>query len=73
VLIGSFDSGTHDKNFAGMPPTKSDDYAGVQLMFKSMAPATGWMAFVLPHGALFRMGKRGTIRKEILQRDSLEA
>jgi type I restriction enzyme M protein len=38
-----------------------------------MAPATGRMAVVLPHGALFRMGKEGEIRKKILQMDLLEA
>jgi len=31
------------------------------------------MAVVLPHGALFRMGKEGQIRQKILQMDLLEA
>ena len=61
------------RNFAGMPPAKSGDYAWVQHMIKSMAPATGRMAVVLPHGALFRMGKEGEIRRKILQMDLLEA
>src|SRR5213594_618314 len=39
---------------------------------KSM-PKTGRMAVVLPHGALFRMGKEGAIRKKILGMDLLEA
>jgi type I restriction enzyme M protein len=42
-------------------------------MIKSMAPAEGRMAVVLPHGALFRMGKEGAIRKKILHMDVLEA
>jgi type I restriction enzyme M protein len=42
-------------------------------MVKSMASATGRMAVVLPHGALFRMGKEGAIRHKILQMDLLEA
>jgi len=63
----------YGRNFAGMPPAKSGDYAWVQHMIKSMAPATGRMAVVLPHGALFRMGKEGEIRKKILQMDLLEA
>ena len=33
----------------------------------------GRMAVVLPHGALFRMGKEGAIRKKILDMDVLEA
>lgn len=42
-------------------------------MIKSMAPATGRMAVVLPHGVLFRMAKEGQIRKKILNMDLLEA
>jgi len=42
-------------------------------MIKSMATKTGRMAVVLPHGALFRMGKEGAIRKKILGMDLLEA
>jgi type I restriction enzyme M protein len=66
-------SDPYGRNFAGMPPGKSGDYAWVQHMVKSMAPKTGRMAVVLPHGALFRMGKEGAIRKKILGMDLLEA
>jgi type I restriction enzyme M protein len=66
-------SDPYGRNFAGMPPAKSGDFAWVQHMIKSMAPATGRMAVVLPHGALFRMGKEGEIREKILQMDLLDA
>ncbi|MBI3922508.1 MAG: SAM-dependent DNA methyltransferase [Armatimonadetes bacterium] len=66
-------SDPYGRNFAGMPPAKSGDYAWVQHMIKSMAPKTGRMAVVLPHGALFRMGAEGAIRKKILGMDLLEA
>jgi len=66
-------SDPYGRNFVGMPPGKSGDYAWVQHMIKSMAPKTGRMAVVLPHGALFRMGKEGEIRKKILGMDLLEA
>jgi type I restriction enzyme M protein len=56
-----------------MPPSKSGDYAWVQHMIKSMAPKTGRMAVVLPHGALFRMSKEGAIRKKLLGMDLLDA
>ncbi|MBM2849764.1 MAG: Site-specific DNA-methyltransferase (adenine-specific), partial [Anaerolineales bacterium] len=59
-------SDPYGRNFAGMPPAKSGDYACVQHMLKSMAPKTGRMAVVLPHGALFRMGAEGQIRQKIL-------
>ncbi|MCX6677419.1 MAG: class I SAM-dependent DNA methyltransferase [Methanothrix sp.] len=61
------------RNFAGIPPSKRGDYAWVQHMIRSMAPNTGRMAVVLPHGALFRMGKEGNIRQKILDMDLLEA
>ena len=61
------------RNFAGMPPGKSGDYAWVQHMIKSMAAKSGRMAVVLPHGALFRMGKEGEIREQILGMDLLDA
>jgi type I restriction enzyme M protein len=66
-------SDPYGRNFAGMPPAKSGDYAFVQHMIKSMAPKTGRMAVVLPHGALFRMGKEGEIRQRLLAMDLLEA
>lgn len=66
-------SDQYGRNFAGMPPGKSGDYAWVQHMISSMAPKTGRMAVVLPHGALFRMGKEGRIRQKIIGMDLLEA
>jgi type I restriction enzyme M protein len=61
------------RKFGGMPPAKSGDYAWVQHMICSMAPKTGRMAVVLPHGALFRMGAERAIRKKLLEMDLLEA
>jgi type I restriction enzyme M protein len=66
-------SDPYGRNLAGIPPGKTGDYAWVQHMIKSMAPSTGRMAVVLPHGALFRMGKEGVIRTKLLEMDLLEA
>lgn len=66
-------SDPYGRAFAGMPPSKSGDYAWVQHMIKSMAPKTGRMAVVLPHGALFRMGAEGRLREAILKMDLLDA
>lgn len=63
----------YGRNFAGLPPRTSGDYAWVQHMIKSMAVKTGRMAVVLPHGALFRMGVEGKIRQKIVVMDALEA
>ncbi|MYE68078.1 MAG: N-6 DNA methylase, partial [Acidimicrobiia bacterium] len=61
------------RNLAGTPPKKYGDWAWVQHMITSMAPATGRMAVVLPHGALFRMGAEGRIRSKVLDLDLIEA
>ena len=63
----------YGRNFAGVPPHKSGDYAWVQHMIKSMHVRDGRMAVVLPHGALFRMGVEGKIRRRILEMDVVEA
>lgn len=63
----------YGRNFAGVPPTKSGDFAWVQHMIKSMARKTGRMAVVLPHGVLFRMSKEGKIRHKLLEMDILDA
>ncbi len=66
-------SDPYGRNFAGLPPAKSGDFAWVQHMIRSMAPKTGRMAVVLPHGVLFRMSKEGGIRRKLLEMDLLEA
>lgn len=66
-------SDPYGRNFAGMPPAKSGDYAWVQHMILSMAPKSGRMAVVLPHGALFRMAAEGKIREKLLGMDILDA
>ncbi len=63
----------YGRNFAGLPPAKSGDFAWVQHMIQSMARKTGRMAVVLPHGVLFRMSKEGEIRRKLLEMDILEA
>lgn len=63
----------YGRNFAGLPPRKSGDYAWVQHMIRSLHARNGRMAVVLPHGALFRMGVEGKMRKRILEMDLLEA
>lgn len=63
----------YGRNFAGVPPTSSGDYAWVQHMVKSMAEVSGRMAVVLPQGALFRKGVEGNIRQKLLELDLIEA
>ena len=60
------------RNFAGLPPSSSGDFAWVQHMVKSMADVTGRMAVVLPQGALFHKGAEGNIRRKLLEMDLIE-
>ncbi|MFT0714043.1 N-6 DNA methylase [Flagellimonas lutimaris] len=62
----------YGRNMAGIPPKGNGDMAWVQHMLKSMNP-NGRMTVVLPHGALFRKGAEGKIRKALLEQDLLEA
>lgn len=62
----------YGRNMAGVPPKGNGDMAWVQHMIKSMN-STGRMTVVLPHGALFRKGAEGKIRKELLEQDLLDA
>ncbi len=61
------------RNFAGIPPEKSGDYAWVEHMIKSMAAKSGRLAVVLPQGALFRGGAEQRIRRHLLEADLVEA
>lgn len=62
----------YGRNIAGVPPKGNGDMAWVQHMVKSMN-SIGRMTVVLPHGALFRKGAEGKIRKALLEQDLLEA
>ncbi len=70
---GSWANDPYGRNIAGVPPKGNGDLAWVQHMIKSMKPNTGRMAVVLPHGALFRKGAEGKIRKALIEMDLLEA
>jgi type I restriction enzyme M protein len=63
----------YGRPFAGLPNDSNGDFAWLQHMIKSMDPIKGRMAVVLPHGALFRAGREGKIRRKILEKDILEA
>ncbi len=56
----------------GIPPKSYGDYAFVQHMIAVLKPS-GKAGVILPHGALFRGGAEGKIRKGILEEDIVEA
>ncbi|MDP8258823.1 MAG: class I SAM-dependent DNA methyltransferase [Candidatus Aadella gelida] len=63
----------YGRNIAGVPSDNNADLAWVQHMVKSMEYPNGRVAVVLPPGALFRKGKEGKIRKQLLKMDIVEA
>jgi len=56
----------------GIPPKGYADYAFVQHMIATVN-STGKVGVVLPHGALFRGGAEGRIRKGLIEEDLIEA
>lgn len=57
----------------GRPPSKNGDFAFIQHMLASMAPESGRVGVVMPHGALVRTGIEGSIRQQLVEADLLEA
>ncbi len=68
-----FSSDIFGRNLWGCPTDSNGDYAWLQHMVKSMNRNKGRCAVVLPQGVLFRAGKEGDIRKQLIESDKLEA
>ncbi|OES45424.1 DNA methylase [Domibacillus iocasae] len=67
-----FSSDIYGRNMWGSPSDSNADYAWLQHMVKSMNQKTGRCAVVLPQGVLFRGGKEGEMRKQLVESDKLE-
>ena len=67
-----FSSDIYGRNLWGSPTDSNADFAWLQHMVKSMSKKNGRLAVVLPQGVLFRGGKEGNIRKEMVVSDKLE-
>ena len=67
-----FSSDIYGRNLWGCPSDSNADYAWLQHMVKSMNKKTGRCAVVLPQGVLFRGGKEGEMRKQLVESDKLE-
>ena len=66
-------SDKYKRNFWGTPSDSCGDFAWIQHMIASMAPAHGRMAVVMPQGVLFRGNQDGEIRKKMVESDLIEA
>ena len=68
----AFETDIYGRNIWGCPSDSNADFAWLQHMIKSMNPATGRVAVVMPQGVLFHGGKEGEIRKQIVESDKIE-
>ena len=67
-----FSSDIYGRNIWGCPTDSNGDFAWLQHMIKSMTEKSGRCAVVLPQGVLFRGGKEGKIRKQLVESDKLD-
>lgn len=67
-----FSSDIYGRNTWGSPTNSNGDFAWLQHMVNSMDKKNGRCAVVLPQGVLFRGGKEGEIRKQLVESDKLE-
>lgn len=68
-----FANDVYGRNLWGCPTDSNGDFAWLQHMVTSMNPKSGRCAVVLPQGVLFRSGKEGDIRRQLVESDKLEA
>ena len=67
-----FSSDIYGRNAWGTPTNSNGDFAWLQHMVASMDKNNWRLAVVLPQGVLFRGGKEGGIRKQLIESDKLE-
>lgn len=68
----AFSSDVYGRNLWGSPSDSNADFAWLMHMVKSMDPKNGRCAVVLPQGVLFRGGKEGEMRKQLILSDKLD-
>jgi type I restriction enzyme M protein len=56
----------------GVPPRGKTDYAFITHMIETTAPETGKAGVIVPHGALFRGGAEGKIRRRLIEENLLD-
>ena len=62
----------HKRFQRGLPPRTKGDYGFILHMIETMAPGSGRMAVVVPHGVLFRGAAEGKIRKQLIDENLLD-
>jgi type I restriction enzyme M protein len=57
----------------GLPPKSRGDYAFISHMIEIALEGEGRVGVIVPHGVLFRSGAEGTIRRQLIEENLLEA
>lgn len=57
----------------GLPPKSRGDFAFISHMIETTSLTDGRVAVVVPHGALFRGGSEGKIRRQLVEANLLDA
>ncbi|MEU4641737.1 class I SAM-dependent DNA methyltransferase [Micromonospora sp. NPDC023814] len=68
----AFTMDPYGRNTWGVPPQNAADYAFLQHIAKSLDPASGRAAVLLPHGVLTRVSE-ATVRQAMVRSDLVEA
>ncbi len=64
---------TFNRWHRGVPPKSKGDYAFISHMVETTTEGHGRVGVVVPHGVLFRGGKEGQIRQELIEENLLDA
>ncbi len=67
-----FSTDIYGRNLWGCPSESNGDFAWLQHMAASMSPVKGRCAVILPQGVLFRGGRDGEIRRNLVESGKLE-
>ncbi|OQB09513.1 MAG: putative type I restriction enzymeP M protein [Parcubacteria group bacterium ADurb.Bin216] len=67
------ESDKYKRFWRGVPPKDKGDFAFITHMVETLKPKTGRMAVIVPHGVLFRGGSEGSIRKQLLKENLIDA
>lgn len=59
--------------YRGVPPRGKADFAFITHVIETTAPGAGKAGVIVPHGALFRGGAEGKIRRKLIEENLLEA
>ena len=68
----TFSTDIYGRNLWGCPSESNGDFAWLQHMAASMTPVKGRCAVILPQGVLFRVGRDGEIRRNLVESGKLE-